>query len=191
MLFLSPARKKKRPKRKEHSCTSGTTSDDSRAKRQELATLRQPVLLYAWKPPSASRPYCEAGPAYGKEPPSTNIDVGLAKVPVYAAKVDVYDAKVDVYKFSSTILPSRLHTKHKTLNSNRMKWNEMYFTRLSQLQEGKLLVSLQAIDTQLLVVKFHWKNFFHSVWKEEESRKTSFTVTYKVTVSAHLSRNVK
>jgi hypothetical protein len=49
------------------------------------------------------------------------IDVGFAKVPVYAAKVDVYDAKVDVYKFSSTILPSRLHTKHKTLNSNRMK----------------------------------------------------------------------
>lgn len=47
MLYLSLARKKKISKRKEHSCTSGTTSDDSRAKRQELAALRQPVLLYA------------------------------------------------------------------------------------------------------------------------------------------------
>ena len=101
ILFLSLARKKKISKRKGPVCTSGTTPDDFQAKGQELATLRQPVLLYAWKPPSASRPYCEAGPAYGKEPPSTNIDVGLAKVPVYAAKVDVYDAKVDVYKFSS------------------------------------------------------------------------------------------
>ncbi len=47
ILFLSLARKKKIPKRKGPVCTSGTTPDDFQAKGQELATLRQPVLLYA------------------------------------------------------------------------------------------------------------------------------------------------
>lgn len=70
ILFLSLARKKKIPKRKEHSCTSGTTSDDSRAKRQELATLRQPAFYTPENRPPLHAPTVRPDlPADGNRPP--------------------------------------------------------------------------------------------------------------------------
>ena len=47
VLFLSPARKKKIPKRKGPVCTSGAAPDDFQSKGQKLATLKQSVLLHA------------------------------------------------------------------------------------------------------------------------------------------------
>ena len=66
ILFLSLARKKKIPKRKGPVCTSGTTSAVRQAEGQELAPLKQPVLLHARRTASALRPYSEAGNPCGR-----------------------------------------------------------------------------------------------------------------------------
>jgi len=65
VLFLSLARKKKTPKRKGTVCTSGATPEVCRAKGQELAALKQPVLPDARQTPSALRPCSEAGEPCG------------------------------------------------------------------------------------------------------------------------------